>query len=175
MNKAILLLHCALIFLLVSCGGSGYTTDMDKAIDLRVEQVQELEVMHEGALAIEKDYLSDRKDLLAVYQGRIDSLMSKVESKDEAALDALAELREIEATRRVENRVLRRKTEERDVALEYSIDDIRRIYGHSKASTEDKKAYDDFKKALEIEDEKADKSRDSYYKKIEELNTKYQL
>lgn len=174
MVKRIILLNAALLFLLSSCGGSGYTTDMDKALDIRAEQVQELEVMHEGALAIEKDYLSDRKDLLAVYQGRIDSLMSKVESKDEAALDALAELREIEATRRIENRLLRRRTEERDAALEYSLDDIRRIYGHSKASSEDKKAYEDFKKAMKIEGDKADQFREEYYKKLEKINNTYQ-
>lgn len=174
MKKAILLLNSTLLLLLVSCGGSGYTTDMDKALDIRAEQVQELEVMHEGALAIEKDYLSDRKDLLAVYHGRIDSLMSKVESKDEAALDALAELREIEATRRIENRLLRRRTEERDAALEYSLDDIRRIYGHSKASSEDKKAYEDFKKAMKIEGDKADQFREEYYKKLEKINNTYQ-
>ena len=136
--------------------------------------MQQLEVMHEGALAIEKDYLSDRKDLLAVYQGRIDSLMSKVESKDEAALDALAELRKIEATRRIENRLLRRRTEEHDAALEYSLDDIRRIYGHSKASSEDKKAYEDFKKAMKIEGDKADQFREEYYKKLEKINNTYQ-
>lgn len=174
MVKRIILLNAVLLFLLSSCGGSGYTTDMDEAISLRAQQVQDLELMYESTLLIEEDYLSDRKDLLSVYQGRIDSLMTKVESKDDEAMNALAELREIEASRRKENRLLRRETEERDTALEYSLDDIRRIYGHPNASPEDKKAYKAFKKAMKIEDDKADQFRDDYYKKLEKINNTYQ-
>ena len=89
-------------------------------------------------------------------------------------MNALAELREIEASRRKENRLLRRETEERDAALEYSLDDIRRIYGHPNASPEDKKAYKAFKKAMKIEGDKEDQFRDDYYKKLEKINNTYQ-
>ena len=85
----------------------------------------------------------------------------KAKTKDEKALDALADLRSIELGRRSEKDALSRKYEEKHRALRYSIDDIQMIY--------DSKELKDWDKAIKAEDKIQSDLGDAHYKAVEKL------
>ena len=87
--------------------------------------------------------------------------MEKAKTKDEKALDALADLRSIELGRRSEKDALSRKYEEKHRALRYSIDDIQMIY--------DSKELKDWDKAIKAEDKIQSDLGDAHYKAVEKL------
>ena len=125
MKKLFVLLFAGSI--LASCGGSSYTTDKDEALELKKEQTEDLKSYYEDKLEIETDFVADEKEILADYGGKEDALIKKAKTKDEKALDALADLRNLEMQRTKDLRELDRKTEDFDRALRVSISDIKDI------------------------------------------------
>ncbi|MDB2408626.1 hypothetical protein N9W09_02440 [Crocinitomicaceae bacterium] len=113
--------------LLASCGGSSYTTDKDEALELKKEQTENLKSYYEDALEIETDFVADEKEILADYGGKEASLIKKAKTKDEKALDALADLRNLQMQKSKDLDELERKTEDFDNALKESISDIKKI------------------------------------------------
>ena len=81
------------VAILTSCGGSSYTTDKEEALEMKQEQTENYKAYYESAFGIEKDYYEERKEILADYGGKEENLMKKAKTKDETALDALADLR----------------------------------------------------------------------------------
>ena len=125
MKKLFILLFAGSI--LASCGGSSYTTDKDEALELKKEQTEDLKSYYEDALEIETDFVADEKEILADYGGKEDALIKKAKTKDEKALDALADLRNLQMQRSKDLSELGRKTEDFDRALGNSISDIESI------------------------------------------------
>ena len=125
MKKLFVLLFVGSI--LASCGGSGYTTDKEEALELKKEQTENLKSYYEDALEIKTDFVADEKDILADYGGKEETLIKKAKTKDEKALDALADLRNLQMQKSKDLRELGRKTEDFDNALSRSISDINRI------------------------------------------------
>ena len=79
--------------------------------------IENLKSYYEDALEIETDFVADEKEILADYGGKEASLIKKAKTKDEKALDALADLRNLEMQRTKDLRELDRKTEDFDKAL----------------------------------------------------------
>ena len=147
--------------LLASCGGSSYTTDKEEALEMKKSQTEDMKSYYESLLAIETEFYAERKEILADYGGKESSLLEKAKTKDEKALDALADLRNIELGRRSEKDALSRKYEEKHRALRYSIDDIQMIY--------DSKELKDWDKAIKAEDKIQSDLGDAHYKAVEKL------
>ena len=51
---------------------------------------------YQSALEIETDFYASQKEILADYGGKESTLMKKAKTKDEKALEALADLRNLE-------------------------------------------------------------------------------
>ena len=147
--------------LLASCGGSSYTTDKEEALEMKKSQTEDMKSYYESLLAIETDFYAERKEILADYGGKESSLLEKAKTKDEKALDALADLRSIELGRRSEKDALSRKYEDKHRALNYSVDDIQMIY--------DSKELKDWDKAIKAEDKIQSDLADAHYKAVEKL------
>ena len=126
-----------LCFSLISCNETikekkpktewNYTTDKEEAIELKKEQTEDYKSYFEDALKIETDFAADEKEILADYGGKEETLIKKAKTKDEKALDALADLRNLQMQKSKDLRELGRKTEDFDNALSRSISDINRI------------------------------------------------
>ena len=147
--------------LLASCGGSAYTTDKEEAIELKKEQSENLKSYYEDKLEIETDFVADEKEILADYGGKEDALIKKAKTKDEKALDALADLRNLEMQRTKDLRELGRKTEDFDRALRVSISDIKDIN-----EAKDLKAWN---KAIAAEDKIQDDLGEAHHKAVDKL------
>jgi len=159
MKKLFVLLFVGSI--LASCGGSGYTTDKEEALELKKEQTENLKSYYEDALEIKTDFVADEKDILADYGGKEDALIKKAKTKDEKALDALADLRNLQMQKSKDLRELGRKTEDFDDALDQSIEDIEALF-----DKKDRKAFD---KAIEAEDEIQTKLSEAHTKAVDKL------
>ena len=159
MKKLFVLLFVGSI--LASCGGSGYTTDKEEALELKKEQTENLKSYYEDALEIKTDFVADEKDILADYGGKEDALIKKAKTKDEKALDALADLRNLQMQKSKDLRELGRKTEDFDDALDQSIEDIEALFDEK-----DRKAFD---KAIEAENEIQTKLREAHTKAVGKL------
>ena len=103
----------------------------------------------------------DEKEILADYGGKEDALIKKAKTKDEKALDALADLRNLEMQKTKDLRELNRKTEDFDDALDQSIEDIEALF-----DKKDRKAFD---KAIEAENEIQKKLREAHTKAVDKL------
>lgn len=147
--------------LLASCGGSSYTTDKEEVIEMKKDQSENLKSYYEDVLAVETDFAADKKEILADYGGKEETLMKKAKTKDEKALDALADLRNLEMKYNQDLRELKRETEDFDEALEQSIDDINELN-----EEKDLKA---FTKAIEAEDDIQAKLLEAHNKAVEKL------
>jgi len=147
--------------LLASCGGSSYTTDKEEALEMKKSQTEDMKSYYESLLAIETDFYAERKEILADYGGKESSLLEKAKTKEEKALDALADLRNLELGRRSDKDALSRKYEEKHRALNWSIDDIGMIY--------DSKELKDWNKAIKAEDKIQSDLGDAHYKAVEKL------
>ena len=112
---------------LASCGGSSYTTDKEEALEMKKSQTEDMKSYYESLLAIETDFYAERKEILADYGGKESSLLEKAKTKDEKALDALADLRNLELGKRRDMDALSRKYEDSH-ALSQSIRDINQLY-----------------------------------------------
>lgn len=147
--------------LLASCGGSSYTTDKDEALELKKEQTEDLKSYYEDALEIETDFVADEKEILADYGGKEETLIKKAKTKDEKALDALADLRNLQMQKSKDLRELGRKTEDFDNALSRSISDIKRINEAKDLKT--------WTKAIEAEDKIQNDLGDAHTKAVNKL------
>lgn len=159
MKKLFVLLFAGAV--LASCGGSSYTTDKEEVIEMKKEQSENLKSYYEDVLAVETDFAADKKEILADYGGKEETLMKKAKTKDEKALDALADLRNLEMKYNQDLRELERETEDFDEALEQSIDDINELN-----EEKDLKA---FTKAIEAEDDIQAKLLEAHNKAVEKL------
>ncbi len=147
--------------LLTSCGGSSYTTDKEEALEMKKNQTEDMKSYYESALEIETDFYASQKEILADYGGKESSLMKKAKTKDEKALDALADLRNLELGRRRDMNALERKYEDSHRALNQSIRDINQL--------NDSKDLKDWNKAIKAEEEIQSDLADKHYKAVDKL------
>ena len=147
--------------LLASCGGSSYTTDKEEVLEMKKSQTEELKTYLEKALEIETDFYASQKEILADYGGEESTLMKKAKTKDEKALDALADLRNLEISKYSEIEALGRKQEEIRRVLRASISDIRQL--------NDVKDLKTWNEAIEAEEETQRNLRDKHYKAVDKL------
>ena len=152
--------------LLASCGGSSYTTDKEEALEMKKSETEDLKAYYESALAIATDFHSERKEILADYDGMEPILMKKAKTKDEKALEALADLRNLELGRRRDMNALDRKYEDNRIALRTSIRDIKQL--------NDAKSLKDWKKAIDDEQKKQDKLWEDHDKALQKLRNNEQ-
>lgn len=159
MKKLFLLLFTA--SLIASCGGSSYTTDKEEALEMKQDQTEDYKAYYESALEIEKDFYAERKEILADYGGKQENLMKKAKNKDEEALGALTDLRNLELRKRQDMNALERKFEDRDRALRQSINDIRQL--------NDSKDLKSWNEKIRAEEKIQEDLGDKHYEAIEKL------
>ena len=147
--------------LLASCGGSSYTTDKEEALEMKKSQTEDMKSYYESLLAIETDFYAERKEILADYGGKESSLLEKAKTKDEKALDALADLRNLELGKRRDMDALSRKYEDSHRALSQSIEDINQL--------NDSKDLKDWSKSIEAEEKIQSDLADKHYKAVDKL------
>ena len=147
--------------LLASCGGSSYTTDKEEALEMKKSQTEDMKSYYESALEIETDFYASQKEILADYGGKESTLMKKAKTKDEKALDALANLRNLELGKRRDMDALSRKYEDSHRALSQSIRDINQL--------NDSKDLKDWNKAIEAEEKIQSDLADKHYKAVDKL------
>lgn len=146
---------------LASCGGSSYTTDKEEALEMKKSQTEDMKSYYESLLAIETDFYAERKEILADYGGKESSLLEKAKTKDEKALDALADLRNLELGKRRDMDALSRKYEDSHRALSQSIRDINQL--------NDSKDLKEWSKAIEAEEKIQSDLGEAHYKAVEKL------
>lgn len=127
MKKVILSILVGSTMVLASCGGGTYTTDKDEALEMKKEMTAELPDYYADLLAIHTDFQADKKEILADYGGKEETLMEKAKTKDEAALATLADLRELEFSMEKDLNDLNRANEDRTRAMNQSISDIQAL------------------------------------------------
>ena len=149
------------VAILTSCGGSSYTTDKEEALKMKQDQTENYKAYYESAFEIEKDYYEERKEILADYGGKEENLMKKAKTKDETALDALADFRNLQLRKRKDEQALGRKYEDHDRALRQSISDIRQL--------NDSKDLKDWNEKIKTEEKIQDDLSDKHYKAVEKL------
>ena len=147
--------------LLASCGGSSYTTDKEEALEMKKSQTEDMKSYYESALEIETDFYASQKEILADYGGKESTLMKKAKTKDEKALDALADLRNLELGKRRDMDALSRKYEDSHRALSQSIRDINQL--------NDSKDLKEWSKAIEAEEKIQSDLADKHYKAVDKL------
>lgn len=147
--------------LLASCGGSSYTTDKEEALEMKKSQTEDMKSYYESALEIETDFYASQKEILADYGGKESTLMKKAKTKDEKALEALADLRNLELGKRRDMDALSRKYEDSHRALSQSIRDINQL--------NDSKDLKDWNKAIEAEEKIQSDLADKHYKAVDKL------
>ena len=147
--------------LLASCGGSSYTTDKEEALEMKKSQTEDMKSYYESALEIETNFYASQKEILADYGGKESTLMKKAKTKDEKALDALADLRNLELGKRRDMDALSRKYEDSHRALSQSIRDINQL--------NDSKDLKDWNKAIEAEEKIQSDLADKHYKAVDKL------
>jgi len=161
-----------LCFSLISCNETikekkpknqwNYTTDKEEAIELKKEQSEDLKSYYEDALKIDTDFAANEKEILADYGGEEDALIEKAKTKNEKALDALAELRNLQMNRWKSLTELDRKIRVFNNALSLSISDIKRI--------NEAKDLKRWMKNIDAEDKIQDDLKQTYYKAVEKLD-----
>ena len=147
--------------LLASCGGSSYTTDKEEALEMKKSQTEDMKSYYESALEIETNFYASQKEILADYGGKESTLMKKAKTKDEKALDALADLRNLELGKRRDMDALSRKYEDSHRALSQSIRDINQL--------NDSKDLKEWSKAIEAEEKIQSDLADKHYKAVDKL------
>lgn len=147
--------------LLASCGGSSYTTDKEEALEMKKSQTEDMKSYYESALEIETNFYASQKEILADFGGKESTLMNKAKTKDEKALDALADLRNLELGKRREMDALSRKYEDSHRALSQSIRDINQL--------NDSKDLKEWSKAIEAEEKIQSDLADKHYKAVDKL------
>lgn len=147
--------------LLASCGGSSYTTDKEEALEMKKSQTEDMKSYYESALEIETNFYASQKEILADFGGKESTLMNKAKTKDEKALDALADLRNLELGKRRDMDALSRKYEDSHRALSQSIRDINQL--------NDSKDLKEWSKAIEAEEKIQSDLADKHYKAVDKL------
>ena len=147
--------------LLASCGGSSYTTDKEEALEMKKSQTEDMKSYYESALEIETAFYASQKEILADYGGKESTLMKKAKTKDEKALEALADLRNLELGKRRDMDALSRKYEDSHRALSQSIRDINQL--------NDSKDSKEWSKAIEAEEKIQSDLADKHYKAVDKL------
>ena len=99
--------------------------------------------------------------ILADYGGKESTLMKKAKTKDEKALDALADLRNLELGKRRDMDALSRKYEDSHRALSQSIRDINQL--------NDSKDLKEWSKAIEAEEKIQSDLAEKHYKAVDKL------
>ncbi|MEJ6505920.1 MAG: hypothetical protein QNK70_07115 [Crocinitomicaceae bacterium] len=147
--------------LLASCGGSSYTTDKESALEMKKEQTEALKGYYVDLLDIHTEFEAEKKEILADYGGKFSSLLDKAKTKDDAALDALADFRNLELQQSSNLTALNLITADSDAALAKSINDINNL--------NESKDLEAWSKAIEAEDKIASDLRDASNKAINDL------
>ena len=147
--------------LLASCGGSSYTTDKEEVLEMKKSQTEGLKTYLEKVLEIETDFYASQKEILADYEGKESTLMKKAKTKDEKALGALADLRNLEISKYSEIEALGRKQEDIRRVLRASISDIRQL--------NDVKDLKTWNEAIEAEEDTQRNLRDKHYEAVNKL------
>ena len=147
--------------LLASCGGSSYTTDKEEALEMKKSQTEDMKSYYESALEIETNFYASQKEILADFGGKESTLMNKAKTKDEKALDALADLRNLELGKRRDMDALSRKYEDSHRALSQSIRDINQL--------NDSKDLKEWSKAIEAQEKIQSDLADKHYKAVDKL------
>ena len=161
MKNVILSILVGSTMVLASCGGGTYTTDKDEALEMKKEMTAELPDYYADLLAIHTDYNEAEKEILADYGGKTETLMEKAKTKDEAALAALADLRDLQLSARQDEKDLDRAKADREAALDFSIGDIKYL--------NDDKDLKEWNKALQAEDKIASELAKASRKAIDAL------
>jgi len=161
MKKVILSILVGSTMVLASCGGSTYTTDKDEALEMKKEMTADLPDYYADLLAIHTEYKESEKEILADYGGKTETLMEKAKTKDEAALTALADLRDLQSSATQDEKDLERAKDDKERALNQSIRDIRYL--------NDAKDLTDWNKALQAENKIASTLAEASDKAIGEL------
>lgn len=114
--------------LLASCGGSSYTTDKEAALEMKKEQTEALKGYYAKLLDIHTEFEAAKKEILADYGGKSSTLWDKAKTKDDSAMDAWTDLRNLELHKSQDIRALNQVSAASDRALSTSIEDINDLY-----------------------------------------------
>jgi hypothetical protein len=82
--------------LITSCGGTGYTTDKDEALEQLEQIAKDEEAAQKTFLEDLKSWKEEKDKILKEYSGKESKLLKKAKKDDEDALDALADLRALD-------------------------------------------------------------------------------
>ena len=145
---------------LASCGGSPYTTDKDKALEMGEKLLDEEKELRKELLDDAKDYREKKDELLEDYDGKEDKLLKKAKKEDEDALSTLKELRDLEINYELDKWNKSIKLAKEVMAYEFSCGDIKAI--------NDKDDIKDWLKDIEKIDEKRSKASMEFYKDLTE-------
>ena len=128
---------------------------------MKKSQTEDMKSYYESALEIETNFYASQKEILADFGGKESTLMNKAKTKDEKALDALADLRNLELGKRRDMDALSRKYEDSHRALSQSIRDINQL--------NDSKDLKEWSKAIEAEEKIQSDLADKHYKAVDKL------
>ena len=159
MNK-ILFAALFLGLFLVSCGGSPYTTDKDKVLEMGEKLLDEEKELRKELLDDAKDYRKKKDELLEDYDGKEDKLLKKAKKEDEDALSTLKELRDLEINYQLDKWNKGMKLAKDQLAYEVSRDDIKAI--------NDKDDIEDWLKDIKKIDKKRSKASMDFYSDLAE-------
>ena len=82
--------------IVTSCGGTGYTTDKDEALEQLEQIAKDEEEGQKTFLEDLKSWKEEKDKILKEYRGKESKLLKKAKKDDEDALDALADLRALD-------------------------------------------------------------------------------
>ena len=82
--------------IVTSCGGTGYTTDKDEALEQLEQIAKDEEEGQKTFLEDLKSWKEEKDKILKEYSGKESKLLKKAKKDNEDALDALADLRALE-------------------------------------------------------------------------------
>jgi hypothetical protein len=120
-------IYFALFFvglLITSCGGTGYTTDKDEALEQLKQIAKDEEEGQKTFLEDLKSWKEEKDKILKEYSGKESKLLKKAKKDDEDALDALADLRALDIKVQLAYFDMEKEIERRELVWNVSQRDI---------------------------------------------------
>jgi len=120
-------MYFALFFvglLITSCGGTGYTTDKDEALEQLEQIAKDEEEGQKTFLEDLKSWKEEKDKILKEYSGKESKLLKKAKKDDEHALDALADLRALDIKVQLAYFDMEKEIERRELVWSISQGDI---------------------------------------------------
>ena len=147
--------------ILSSCGGTGYTTDKDEALELAKEILDEEKELFKEFLDFYKEVKEKRDDILKEYSGKESKLLKKAKKGNEDAISALKDLRELELNSDEKEEDMGRSLNKKRKALRVSIRDIRAI--------NDSEDLEDWEEDYRKIEKKRDKARQDFQEDLNDI------